>query len=508
MWLSSIFCWPKITRKSTPRGRPEPGPSRRPKRTCRPTLEVLEDRLVPAATFTVTNLNDAGPGSLRQAIADANAIQTDADTIVFRPGLAGTITLTTGQLTVSGPVTVLGPGSGLLTIDGDLRSRIFQFDNGSTSLNHYDLSGVTLTRGVATGDQHGGAIEAASETLFLRDVVIANNFAQRLGGGLFVAPDGFLLMDDSTVNGNISSGSGGGLFPSQGSTAFIRTSTISRNDTVGGSTGGGIFYGGGPGLTIQDCTISGNTADDSGGGIRVFGGPVRIVNSTIAFNTADSDNNGFGTGGGISVNGEVLPVTLESTIVANNVASPPGFTPDILGQVSLDHCLVGNTTGNSLGGVNCIFNVDPRLGPLQFNGGPTKTHALLPGSPAINAGINRNALPTDQRGPGFFRTAGPGTDIGAFEVQPLSSPRPLPLPEPPSSHPPLLPVVEIQVKRVKLRTRVDVVVDGALRKRFFPFGSFTGRVQVQQADVNGDGLPDVVARATINGKKRTRTFTT
>jgi hypothetical protein len=513
MWLSSIHCWLKRASQSTPPGHREPGPSRRPRRTCRPGLEVLEDRTVPS---TVTNLADAGPGSLRQAIADANADPTSADTIVFQPGLTGTIVLTTGQLTVTGPVTIIGPGSGKLTISGNSQSRIFLFDNGSSSLNHYDLSGVTLTRGVTTGDQHGGAIEVASETLFLRDVVIANNFAQGIGGGLFVAPDGFLLMDDCTVNGNISSGSGGGLCLAEFSTAIIRNSTISRNDAVGGSTGGGIFYGGGPGLTIENSTISGNTAADSGGGISVFDGPVRIVNSTIAFNTADSDNNGFGTGGGIS---SLTPrMTLESTIVADNfAASTPGSFQDFIGEFSADHCLVGNTTGNSFNGVNCIVNVDPRLDPrLQFNGGPTRTHALLPGSPAINAGINRSALPTDQRGPGFFRTSGPATDIGAFEVQPLSSPRPLPLPEPPSSQPPLLPVVEIQplpvveiqVKRVKRRTRVDVVVDGALRKRFFPFGSFTGRVQVQQADVNGDGLLDVIARATVNGKKRTRTFTT
>jgi hypothetical protein len=496
MWFSSVHCWLKRARKSTPPGHREPGPSRRPRRPFRPGLEVLEDRAVPAATFTVTNLLDSGPGSLREAIGQANEISTDADTIVFQPGLTGTIVLTTGQLTVTGEVRIIGPGSGLLTIDGNGQSRIFQFDNGSSSLNHYDLSGVTLTRGVATGDQHGGGIEVASETLFLRDVVIANNFAQRLGGGLFLGPDGFLLMDDCTVNGNISSGSGGGLFLANFSTAFIRTSTISRNDTVGGSTGGGIFYGGGPGLAIENCTISLNTADDSGGGIRIFDGPVRIVNSTIAFNTADSDNNGFGTGGGIA---STSPrVTLVSTIVAKNVAlSTPGEFQDLIGDFNADHCLVGNTTGLAIGGVNNILNVDPRLGPLQFNGGPTRTHALLPGSPALNAGINPSGVQTDQRGPGFFRTAGPGTDIGAFEVQSLSSPLPL-----------TVPVVAIQLTRVQRRTRVDVVVDGALKRSFFPFGAFTGRVQVLQMDVNGDGLLDVIARATIHGKKRTRTFLT
>jgi hypothetical protein len=79
----------------------------------------------------------------------------------------------------------------------------------------------------------------------------------------------------------------------------------------------------------------------------------------------------------------------------------------------------------------------------------------------------------------------------------LSAPPPAPLP-----------VVVIEVRRVRHRTRVDVFVDGTLRQSFFPFGSFTGRVRVTQADLNGDGLLDVIAQATINGKKRTRTFLT
>src|SRR5262249_28064629 len=94
----------------------------------------------------------------------------------------------------------------------------------------------------------------------------------------------------------------------------------------------------------------------------------------------------------------------------------------------------------------------------------------------------------------------------------LSSPRPLPTLPPPGSLPVAeiqpLPVVEVQVTRVKRRTRVDMVVDGSLKRSFFPFGAFKGRVQVLQMDVNGDGLLDVIAKATLNGKKRTHTFLT
>jgi hypothetical protein len=494
MWFSSIRSWLQGASKSALR-------DRRPKPTCRPGLEVLEDRAVPA---TVTNLNDAGPGSLRQAIIDANA-DPSGDTIVFQPGLRGTILLTSGQLIVTGSVAITGPGSGLLDITVNGPFRLFQLGTGT--VQHYELSGVTLLGGLAnTGsDTLGGAIkfapEGASETLALRDVVIANNVAQGLGGGLFVGPDGILLMDDCTVDHNTSGGSGGGLFFADGSAGFIRTSTISDNSVGGGSTGTGI--------AIENSTISGNTASDinGGGGLRVFGkGPVRIVSSTIAFNKANSV--GFGNGGGISVNTFAGPVTLVSTIVADNLAGPAGGVQDIstpTSDVTADFSLVGNATNlGQLSGSNNLLNVDPRLGPLTNNGGPTKTHALLPGSPALNAGTNPGALATDQRGPGFFRTAGSRPDIGAFEVQLGTSPAPGPTPLSSESSP----VVEIQVTRVKRRTRVDVLVDGELRRRFFPFGAFTGRVQVQRVDVNGDGLLDVIASATINGKKRTRTFTT
>src|SRR5262249_5504996 len=240
MWFSFIPSWLQGASKSMLRGQ-------RPKRTFRPGLEALEDRAVPAtltvnnpATFTVNNLNAAGTGRLRQAIIDANADPTTADTIVFQPGLRGTILLTSGQLIVTGSVGITGPGSGLLDIDANGPFRIFQFGTGT--VQQYALSGVTLLGGQAkTGSETlGGAIkfapEGAAETLELRDVVIANNFAQGLGGGLFVGPDGILLMDDCTVNNNTSIGSGGGLFLAADSAAFIRTSTISNNRAAGGGS--------------------------------------------------------------------------------------------------------------------------------------------------------------------------------------------------------------------------------------------------------------------------------
>src|SRR5262249_15896504 len=155
--------------------------------------------------------------------------------------------LTTGQLRVAGPLNITGPGSGLLTIDGNLRSRIFLFDNGNASINHHKLSGVTLTRGVANNSASlaGGGIDAANGALGPAHVVIAGNKSGG-GGGINVRFGGFLLLDNSTVSGNNATLGGGGLFFDGGSTGYIRNSTISgnlagiRNDS--GRPGGGIFF--------------------------------------------------------------------------------------------------------------------------------------------------------------------------------------------------------------------------------------------------------------------------
>src|SRR5262245_39833561 len=157
--------WSKSSRKPV-----RPGLRRR----CRPpVVEVLEDRTAPA-TFTVTNLADDGSCSLRQAIADANGT-SEPDAIVFQAGLTGTITLTSGQLNVTRPVTINGPGSGALTISGNNASRIFRVDDGSDAVNTFAFSGMTLTQGNAPIPESGGAIEVASEDLTLTDVVVDNN---------------------------------------------------------------------------------------------------------------------------------------------------------------------------------------------------------------------------------------------------------------------------------------------------------------------------------------------
>jgi hypothetical protein len=229
-------------------------------------------------------------------------------------------------------------------------------------------------------------------------------------------------------NGGTGGGGQGGALFSSGSITFTN-STLSTNTVSGGNGGaGGIgngfyFYGrGGNG---------GNGAAGVGGGIYVSAGTFTLTNGTVAFNTAQASlggaggtgsppgnpgSGGPGQGGGVANGGGT--VRPRNTLVGDNIAAS---APDLSGSLaSLGHNLIGNSSGASGYAATDLLNVDPLLSPLQNNGGPTLTHALLPGSPAIDAGDNTSATDFDQRGPGFPRIVNGIIDIGAFEVQAAS----------------------------------------------------------------------------------------
>ena len=273
---------------------------------------MLEGRDVPAATFTVTNLNDAGMGSLRQAIIDANNL-AGPDAIVFQQGLTGALTLTSGQLNVTGPVTITGPGSGKLTISANLASRIFQIDDGTNAVQDVSISGLTLTQGFVSGTfTKGGAILVGNENLSLNDMVIANSTAQGGGGGIAIGRAGRLTMDNSIVFGNSVQSDGGGLYLDGLAVATIRNSSINVNQTTGsGEGGGGIHLESDAFLTVESSTIAGNTTVLSGGGIETLNATIIVRNSTISGNSA-------GTGGGILMGGGSL--TVENSTISGNSA--------------------------------------------------------------------------------------------------------------------------------------------------------------------------------------------
>jgi hypothetical protein len=207
------------------------------------------------------------------------------------------------------------------------------------------------------------------------------------------------------------------------SSITIENSTISGNQSARNGGGLGSYSEYLPvTASLRNSTISGNTADGIGGGISAAaasngyptGADDILHNCTVTANTATD-------GGGIA-HDSTASVEMNSTIVARNYDSTGPATPDLLGDVAADFSLIGDGTGGSVTGANNLVGtaaspIDPMLGPLANNGGPTQTHALLAGSPALNAGANIDGLVFDQRGSNFARVVGSAADIGAYETQ-------------------------------------------------------------------------------------------
>jgi hypothetical protein len=410
-----------------------------------------------AATITVTNTADGGPGTLRAALAGA----ADGDTI-DATGVSGAITLASGQLNVSNSVTILGPGTATLTVSGTNASRVF--DVAGTNVT---IRGLTIANG--QGALYGAGIRTsghAGSVVTVIDCVITNNSTTLLGAGIFNSPGVTLIVSNCTISGNsASSGNAGGIYNSNATLAVI-ASTLSGNFAY--YVGGGIFNDGSAGsatLTVTASTISANSAY-SGGGILNYGqsgsATLTISASTLSGNWAYADgggaiyNNGWygngtviinastissnsaGYGGAILSDGNagVAAVQIGDTILNGgaqgaNIYNGSGTVTSAGYNLSSDAAGGDSTTGPGgfLNSTGDIRNTAPLLGPLQDNGGPTWTHALLTNSPAIDQGKS-DAIPalarvTDQRGairnsdfPVVANAAGSdGSDIGAFEVQ-------------------------------------------------------------------------------------------
>ena len=246
------------------------------------------------------------------------------------------------------------------------------------------------------------------------------------GGGLY--NEGTATLRGVDLIGNTALGNGGGGIYNLG-TLTLEQGTVHQNFTLAfeGNGGGGIYNGGSDmTLTLTNVTLSGNASNGDGGGLTNDGAPATLTNVTVAFNRADDDNGGTGEGGGIYEAGADGSITLKNTILAHN---RDGSAAD--GDVFNDCSGVVTSQGNNIvldpAGCDGLVasdqkGVDPRLLPLGDYGGDTLTHALGPGSPAIDRASGAPA--TDQRGvPRPFdvpRTArrGPSSttsDIGAFE---------------------------------------------------------------------------------------------
>lgn len=411
-----------------------------------------------AATLTVTNTADSGAGSLRAALAAAAA----GDTIVFAPGVTGTISLAT-PLVASRALNIIGPGSSLLTISGNDKVQVLIGSNTSGTLL---LEGLTITRGlgVSTGFEQAvtGGIAfvgaGGNPTLALKNVVVTGNvtrcassLAVAVGAGIgsVLTPAGgsattrsatVQLINSSVTNNRIvncgrdayGAGLGSG---SVGSSSFVVTnSTISGNsiESIGTSSRG---YGGGVScfgaLMLVNSTISGNSIQAGslarGGGVEANICTTTASNSTLSGNSVSATSTA--EGGGLQVAGSG---TFRNVTIVNNSAvgatvrgggvsgSDSAFTNALIafnvgGDLFRSPALINSSANGNLIGSAAAGVI---LGPLADNGGVTKTHALLPGSAGIGTGVSTtcSAAPVaakDQRG----RVRPTACSVGAYEPQ-------------------------------------------------------------------------------------------
>lgn len=337
-----------------------------------------------AYSIRVTTTGD-GPGTcapasgqvvcttLRGAVAQANALVTD-DHIFFDNSLIGsTITLTQGQLSIANNGTLIIYGSDT-TISGNNASRVLHIQSGTT----VTLRDLTIANG--NGDGYGGGGIFNYGILTLENVTVRDNRTDRNSGGGGIVNIGTLSLLRSTISNNHSVSSGGGIYNQEGATLITRHSTISGNSAAG--SGGGIDTAGS--ATIEFSTLSDNrvTPNFRGAGINVYKGTTTINYSVLANGSATDDCHlGLGLG----------------TIHAAWSHFENGTD-----------CVNGSTFQLGTG--------DPRLGPLANNGGLTRTHLPLPGSPLIDRIWSFGPLPEDTDQRGVARPQGNNLDIGAVEV--------------------------------------------------------------------------------------------
>lgn len=424
-----------------------------------------------AVTHEVVNCDDSGLGSLRDVVAGA----ASGDTVDMGQLTCSTITLTSGAIVVSqDDLTIGGSFQHQQTITANDASQIFVHTGTGTLAVGY----VTLEHGYAYA-RNGGCI-ASSGSLFLTrayiDACSAYNFYEPIvvrGGGIYAAGSvqlhagsvtgcsaqsihegaavgggiyaGGLLYVSGVVAGNhaavyasFPSYSVGGGASSKG--LVLQFATVSGNSATApadtsGLAGGVVNYGY---ANVLDSTIDNNIASSGVGGLwlKGVGHPATFRNSTISDNsggniggmivagqlTLESStvafNHGAGVlGGGIYINyGQLFPPTLQSSIIADNTIAGDGFADLYLAESGATLYGANNLVMSANLQLSGTITADPMLGPLADNGGPTRTRALRPGSPAIDAGNNVENQSYDQRDSPHPRVIGSSTDIGAFEL--------------------------------------------------------------------------------------------
>ncbi|MEM8680194.1 MAG: choice-of-anchor Q domain-containing protein, partial [Planctomycetota bacterium] len=422
-------------------------------------VDLDNDSDAPFAVSQVTIIDTMFQNNI--AFFDGGGMNIDSD----QEGYRSTAMLTMAASQFSGNIAEIADG-GALRIDHDLRA--------VRAASRVAIRDTSFTNNSATVDEGGAVMDETdvinykAHALFVLDGVQVSNNAADEGGGLFSDLDvrgnagrAVVQIKDSQFSQNMADDEGGGIHTSidsraRGSEALsiVMNSTIADNTadegggfystnrtsyfypdatnktvivatTISGNTatnlGGGIYQDDSSAMLIAKTTISGNAAiSGAGGGIFVNNnsGSVSVENSTITANSAAT------TGGGLAL-ADGRGATVDNTIIAGNMAavSDPDLATGTGADAVLSFSLIGNVgnatvvdNGNNQTGTSGT-PIDPLLGPLQDNGGPTFTHALLIGGPAIDMG---DALGTTMDQRGFLRTVGTQTDVGAYENQPVN----------------------------------------------------------------------------------------
>jgi hypothetical protein len=380
---------------------------------------VLAPTVLASTTWYVNGVNGSdsnrciAPQTACKTIGHAISLAASGDSILVEAATYAE------NLTIGSSLTVTGSGASATIIDGQAAGTVVTIPNSSAQVT---LSNITIRNGALT--LSGGGINNAG-TLTINDSTVSGNLAvisrrgqpgygggilnsgrvtinnstisgnrawcfnycAGYGGGIF--NNGSLTINNSTLNGNVAGGSfsiahGGGIYNNTTGRVTINNSTISGNSTSAVGQGGGIYNNGG--ATINNTTISGNTASYRGRGDNIYNVSTAVLQNSIVASSTNGNCYGSVTSNGYNLSSD--------------------------GTCSLDN------TGD-------LNNSDPRLGPLQNNGGPAQTMALPSGSPAIDAGNpsgctdgQGHLLKTDQRGaprPDTEDTG--GCDMGAYESQ-------------------------------------------------------------------------------------------
>jgi len=377
------------------------------------------------ATF-MNNRAGSQPGSGAGVIlGSGNCILNLSNLIVTGNFSLGTAISSNGSMDIRDSVVTHNEGGSVVARTLHVERCVFSDNTGEFSYgvgaNHLTMSDSTITNNTGGGVTDGDA----ASTMTIERCLISGN--SRNPGGAGVKSSGMTLIKDSQIINNRGVSSGGGI--SSINPMNLINSNISGNTTsfAGSNDGGAGIVNAAGTLYVINSTVSGNAVTSGtpgvGGGIYSSNffevpGRVYLVNSTIANNTSP------GPGGGVRIDPPNGEGRFSNTIVSGNNSTGTA-EEDVSGVIISNGInLIGNTFGSSGWIAGDLLNVNPLLGPLTDNGGSTMIHALLPGSPAINAGNNAVAidpqtqlpLTTDQRG--FLRFFGGTVDIGAYEVQP------------------------------------------------------------------------------------------